>query len=482
MLNRGLSNAVSVIIIILLLVSLAIPVLYYLMNISQANVNNALVSNNYIYLQDLQNEQVTTGHPSFFYSGNYIYVEYTNGTFVPRSNITIVSILYLNSNGLWVNITDLKYPIVLSSDQALQLPSYAQGRPVIIVTSLGNVYFLQPGSAIGPYSSTVSSGGVEILTQIYTPSGPITVSTNVTTNITGTFKNYTTPVGFPNRTGTFVVKAPQYVYYQEPNGSIITGVFENWALIGKAAVNGTNTLAIRVTLENSPLVLIANYTPLLSYITLTIQTTDKNVGVNVSVDGSPYTVYGSATIQIPAGYLNVTVLTLQFNDTTQETNGVIKYYTFKNIAYNGKAYVTPSAILFAPPKTSESLYINYVNKYNYYYVTFKGYNLIVNGYDLTGDVNVVLNGTVYNYWQSYWIIGGNYSASYTGVVLPNPYYGFFGFFGTYSNYTYDVIKLKIVTPQGSQTYNFPNIPSYLYINSPMTVNAYYGTTYYWYPL
>ena len=270
MLNKGLSNAVSVFIIILLLVLLAIPILYYLMSLSQASINNALVSSNYIYLKELQNEQVTTGHPAILYSGNYIFVEYTNGTFVPQSNVTIVGILYLNNNGLWVNITDLKYPIVLSNNQALQLPSYVEGRPIIIVTSLGNVYFLQPGSAIGPYSSTVSSGGVEIITQIYTPSGPITVSTNVTTNITGTFKNYTTPVSFPNRTGTFVVKAPQYVYYQEPNGSIITGVFKNWVLIGKAAVNGTNTLAIRVTLENSPLILIANYTPLLSYIKLTI--------------------------------------------------------------------------------------------------------------------------------------------------------------------------------------------------------------------
>jgi hypothetical protein len=329
------------------------------------------------------------------------------------------------------------------------------------VTSLGNVYFLQPGSAIGPYSSTVSSGGVEIITQIYTPSGPITVSTNVTANITGTFKNYTTPVSFPNRTGTFVAKAPQYVYYQEPNGSIITGVFKNWALIGKAAVNGTNTLAIRVTLENSPLVLIANYTSLRSYITLTIQTTDKNVGVKVSVDGSPYTVYGSATIQIPAGYFNVTVLTLQFNDTTQKANGVIKYYTFKNMTYNGKAYVTYSAILFAPPNTSQTLYINYVNKYNYYYVTFKGYNLPVYAW-------VNLNGTVYNYWQSYWIIGGNYTAHYIGT-----------FYGTYS---VSVQTLQIVTPNGSQTYNFPHIPTYLYINSPMTVNAYYGITCYWQPL
>jgi hypothetical protein len=329
------------------------------------------------------------------------------------------------------------------------------------VTSLGNIYFLQPGSTIGPYSSTVSVGGVEIVTQIYSPSGPIMASTNVTTNITGTFKNYTTPVSFPNRTGTFVVKAPQYVYYQEPNGSIITGVFKNWVLIGKAAVNGTNTLAIRVTLENSSLVLVANYTLLRSYITLTIQTTDKNVGVNVSVDGRLYTVYGSATIQIPAGYFNVTVLTLQFNDTTQKGNGVIKYYTFKNMTYNGKAYVTYSAILFAPPNTNETLYINYVNKYNYYYVTFIGHNL-------PGQVNVVLNGTVYNYGQSYWIMGGNYSAIYTSILK--------------GSYSYGVTTLKIVTPQGSQTYNFPNIPSYLYINSTLTVEAYYGETYQWYPL
>jgi len=260
MLNKGLSNTVSVFITIILLLSLAIPVLYYLMNISQANINNALISNDYIYLKELQNKQVTTGHPSFFYSGNYLYVEYTNGTLVPRSNITIVGILYLNSNGVWVNITDLKYPIVLSNNQALRLPSYVQGRPIIIVTSLGNVYFLQPGSAIGPYSSTVSFGGVEIITQIYTPSGPIIVSTNVITNITGTFKNYVTPVGFLNTTGTFVVKAPQYVYYKESNGNVITGVFKNWVLLGKAVVNGTNTFSIRVTLENSPLALIANYT------------------------------------------------------------------------------------------------------------------------------------------------------------------------------------------------------------------------------
>jgi hypothetical protein len=251
------------------------------------------------------------------------------------------------------------------------------------------------------------------------------------------------------------------VYYQEPNGSIITGVFKNWVLIGKAAASGTYTPDIRVTLENSPLALIANYIPLRSNTTLTIQTTDKNVGVLVFVDGRPHPVYGNDTIQIPAGYFNVTVLTLQFNDTSQEGKGVIKYYTFENITYNGGTYLTYSAILFAPPNANETLCINYVNKYNYYNVTFKDYNP-------PGQVYVVLNGTVYNYNQSYWIIGGNYSANYTSILK--------------GSYSYGVKTLKIVTPQGSQSYNVPNIPPYLCINSPMTVTAYYGETYYWHQL
>jgi hypothetical protein len=97
-------------------------------------------------------------------------------------------------------------------------------------------------------------------------------------------------------------------------------------------------------------------------------------------------------------------------------------------------------------------------------------NVTFNGYTLPGQVYVMLNDTVYNYGQSYWIIGGNYSAYYKGIVH----------WGTIYNYSVGVTTLQIVTPQGSQTYNFPNIPTYLYINSTMTVNAYYNTTYYWY--
>jgi len=75
-------------------------------------------------------------------------------------------------------------------------------------------------------------------------------------------------------------------------------------------------------------------------------------------------------------------------------------------------------------------------------------------------VYVMLNGTAYNYGRSYWIMGGNYNAYYESIVN-----------GTY---TYGVTTLEIFTSQGSQTYYFPNLSSYLYINSTMT--------YYWHRL
>jgi hypothetical protein len=128
-------------------------VLFYLYAVNQQNVVSSSIYNNYVYLKNLQLNQVVTGHPSIYYSGTTICFEYSNGTFVPPSNLTIVGILYLNPNtGVWSNITTLTYPIVISKGQTLTLPSNVEGDPIIIVTSLGNIFFLSPGSSIGPFS------------------------------------------------------------------------------------------------------------------------------------------------------------------------------------------------------------------------------------------------------------------------------------------------------------------------------------------
>jgi hypothetical protein len=117
-------------------------------------ITGAIV-NNYLTLKQLQYESIISGHPAIYYSGGTqkgsIIFEYTNGTFIPPINLTITGILYLN-NGVWQNITTYKYPIVINSSQSIEIPSYASNDPIIIVTSLGNVFFLAPNTSIGPYS------------------------------------------------------------------------------------------------------------------------------------------------------------------------------------------------------------------------------------------------------------------------------------------------------------------------------------------
>lgn len=472
---RGLSNSISMLILLMLILVLFVPVMLYLSAVSQNSSAISTIQNNYVYLHNLQKSQIETGHPAIYYNGSIIYLEYTNGTFEPPSNLTIVGILYLSSTGIWENITTFKYPLVISQGESLQLPSYTSGHPIIIVTSLGNLFFLTPGSAIGPYGIS-GKGGVEILAQIYTNGAVYSVSTNVTTNIYGnSFKNYTVPTEFPNITGTFEATVPMYVYYENSKGQIITGVFHNWAILGKASVNSTNTQGIRVTLEGFPVVLIANYTELIQQETICVESTDSNVPITVNLDGQNYTVEGNTQLTVPAGYINFTVYTYQFNDTSNESNGVIYHYVYEDTTYNGKTYTQFSMILFIPPNpsTTPTIYVKYQNNFNYYEVEISAIYKSYKGLPPPGSVVFVLflNGTVYDYGNSYWIIGGKYIICPTRVFLENELinYGPVEYQYSYSNGT-------------TFTYYFPDLPAYVIINQPMEIIIYYNYNMQYYPL
>lgn len=419
--KRGLSTAIAILILMVIIVSLAIPFLFYLQYMRQSSQVTGAIVSNYVTLKQLQYESVVSGHPAIYYSAGTkkasVIFEYTNGTFVPPISLTITGILYFN-NGVWQNITTYKYPIVINSSQSLQIPSYASINPIIIVTSLGSVFFLAPNTSIGPYSLG-SKGGVEILAQITTHSNIYEPIANVTTNIMGgKFKNYTVPVAFPNITGTFQAKVPQYVYYEFPNGTVITGQFHNWIIQGKAIVNSTQTEGITVTLERQGVVLIANYTPVTTYITLNVQVVEPNAPqvqpISVQIDGKTYQVPG--TVRVLAGFVSVIIPQgyLKFNNTLQESKGYIYSYEYNYSVVGNTKYVSPSFVFFVNPQTSSiTLTI---------YYTEEGYYVRVNIVD-TGQTNYnyyfVLNGTVYNYGQSYWILAGKYLADPTGIFVNN---------------------------------------------------------------
>jgi hypothetical protein len=242
-------------------------------------------------------------------------------------------------------------------------------------------------------------------------------------------------------------------------GQVITGVFHNWAVLGKASVNSTNTIGIQVSLEGSPLVLVANYTVLKAYVNVKFVVNDPNLCVLVTFDGFGITVRGSTTIGVPAGFANLTIYTYQANDTSLKTNGIIKHYVFGNIEYN-KVYNQYSVIVFIPPNPSVTpiIYLNYLNNFNFYKVYI---NATTQYY-----VCLSLNGTVYNYDQAYWIIGGNYSFNPVGIFN--------------GSYTYGAKYVTFEYSNGTTLhYTFPNIPSYVIINQPMTISVQYGITQYW---
>jgi len=145
--KRGLNSAIAIFIFIVIIVSLVVPFLFYLQYMRQnAQITGAIV-NNYVTLKQLQYKSVISGHPAIYYSGetqkSSIIFVYTNGIFIPPINLTLTGILYI-SNGVWQNITTYRYPIVINSSQFIEIPSYTSNDPIIIVTSLGNVFFLAP--------------------------------------------------------------------------------------------------------------------------------------------------------------------------------------------------------------------------------------------------------------------------------------------------------------------------------------------------
>ena len=464
--KKGLTSAIALLILIVLILVVAIPFLMYLQYLqNSAQVSSAIVSN-YASLRQLQYSAVISGHPAIYFLGSVkqgsIIFEYTNGTFVPPINLTITGILYLD-DGVWENITTFKYPIVVTADEAIKLPQYASNVPIIIVTSLGNVFYLTPNSSIGPYSPT-SKGGVEIIAQLYTPGGIYAPVANVTTNIMGTFKNYSLPVAFPNETGTFEARVPQYVYYEFSNGTIITGVFHNWYVEGKAIVNSTTTEGIKVTLERQSVILVANYTELLVPITLNVEVVEPNAPslqpVEVKIDGVTYQMPGS--IKTLAGYISVYVLTQTFNNTAEESQGYIYTYQYEYSTYQDSQYTSPTYLLFIPPTTSSAtLYIYYKELGYYVEVTIEQ-----QGCSNPNMVYFILNGTVYDYGGTYWIWAGKYEMVPTGI--------FYGSYATGAQYIYY---------NGVCIYNYLTYTSSIInLYEPGTIQVDYGIIDYYQPL
>ena len=257
-------NVVAAFLILIIVLLITVPFLLYYVNFVSTTSAISMVSNDYKHLKDLQVSQVEVGSPSILYTGSFLIVQYSNSTY-GSTNFTVTGILYLNKSGVWKNVTTLKYPIVVTGFTIIPLPSSAQNRPIIVVTSLGNLFFLTPNSGIGAAQSrsgTTNGFGVTILAQVMINQGQqiIPITTNlVVSNVTGTPTTYSTPV--------LLNYAPAYFYVQVPLKTEIPGIgavtFRNWVVIGNAKYSistGTSYSTIYINMLGSSVAVIANYT------------------------------------------------------------------------------------------------------------------------------------------------------------------------------------------------------------------------------
>ena len=264
--RRAISNVIATLVILIIVLLVTIPFLVFYTNSLNTASADSLVADNYAYLKDLQVSQVEAGNPALVYTGTWLVALYNNVTYVSPANFTITGVLYLTSSGVWLNVTTLKYPITISGDKVIPLPSSVLGRPIIVATSLGNLFFLEPNSTIGPLSPGVTNGfGVTLIGQVQTSSGPeiIPLTNLVVSNVTGLPLTYSTPVLLNYTPPHFYVQAPLSVSVQ-PLGVL---EFKNWVVIGNAnyTVSNSNTIStIYVTMLGRSVVVIANYTPALT--------------------------------------------------------------------------------------------------------------------------------------------------------------------------------------------------------------------------
>ena len=258
--RRALSNVIATLLILIIVLLVTVPFLVYYTNTLDTASANSLVADNYAYLKELQVTQVETGNPALVYTGSWLVALYNNVTYVSPANFTITGVLYLTPSGVWSNVTTLKYPIAISGDEAMPLPSSVQGEPIIVATSLGNLFFLEPNSTIGPLSSGITNGfGVTIIGQVQTANGPEIISVTVVSDVAGYQSTYTTPVLLNYTPSQFYVQAPLQV--QVPQLGALE--FKNWVVVGNAdyTVSNSNTAStIYVTMLGKAVVVIANYT------------------------------------------------------------------------------------------------------------------------------------------------------------------------------------------------------------------------------
>lgn len=417
---KALATSIALIILLVILISVLIPTFFILYNTPYYSNQGNIAAQAYQEEKELELNNVLKGNPLIYYSsGTSPYVEIKVQTVQTPINIT--QIYYFNST-MWV--PTLNSSINVGSSMIIPLPKAAFDKPIVIVTGLSNIFFLNPNTSITTSVVSGPAGKVAVyviaLALNKTTNGYAMIPVNTSVQFGGTLMN--TPFILYVNPGTYNLVAKNPEIFLSQYG--LTASFLNWSVTGYGTLSSPNSPSTSLTVSG-PTIVTLLYNTSLKHYKVVIQfslpnhtplpiegtTTDPNTGalltnvnssLTVYVDNKPYLInytHPNITLELTSGYHNVqypTTIYLMFNytlhGTTTPYGEMIKYTLYNVTSSNSSAIIICSDHLFKVTGNG-TVYITFEPSVYYYLVKVKnvftlpsGVKLISNSSPILGDI------------------------------------------------------------------------------------------------
>jgi len=496
---KGLSIPIALLFLLIILIAILVPALIIFNQLGYYSSQGRVQGSVYLHQQEQQNNQVYRGNPNIYYnSSTSPYLLFSYNLLPTPFNIT--QIYYFNGT-TWVPV--LKQNVVISGNTNYPLPPSAFNKPVIIVTALGNIYFLNPNTSIVTVTVSGPAGKIPVYVTAFVINGSKIIPASILIKLSSP----TTQIGSGLTPQIFYLNPGTY-FISDINGSPIflagyglTANFLNWSIAGYGSLSAPNKLSTQFTLYG-PLVITAIYNASLKKFPVTIMPngiplgntinngniylTSLNKTIPVYVDNKLYYINSSGiTLNLTYGYHIIqfpTVYNVTFNYTVKTSKqiftmpaGQISTYAFAGLTTNtnkitvltsSQVFVNGSGIVYGNYKVAQTYYLVVV--YNNFTLP-SGYIVQYNSSPILGNIaeqllqinNTYTWGPVENYvpFKIYVKAGTKYTITYD-----------------YLNDIYGTFRLKKIGSGQPVTYqgllSYPWYINITYIGSSITSSYY----------
>ncbi len=409
---KGLSTALFMVLMLLLLFAVLVPAFLLINSTPAYSSQGEGQAQVYTQLQEEQVNQVYRGNPNIYYNSStipHIVFQYVN---LPAP-LNVTQVYYFSpSSASWVPV--LKNNLVIASNFTLALPVQAFNNPVLIATSEGNMFFLNPNTSVVSVNLVGPSGKVPLYVTAFVINGSKAYPVSLQF-VLGTSLEYFTPTILDLLPGSYSIADKNSTTIYLPQFGL-TATFQNWSLVGDGYFTSSSDSPATSFNIYGPLVLTIVYKALTQKFSVTIMPngiplgstiqgnggatlTSMNNTIPVYVDNKLYEVGATGiTLTLTEGY-HVIEFPTEYNITFDYQNPTSLYTLFQNlpggeiITYNFTGLSTSSSEIKVSGEylvfvnASGIVYGNYVQSWTYYEV------LVKNDFFLPSNVELVKNST-----------------------------------------------------------------------------------------